>query len=257
MPGLRKSFILFFFSFVFSLGKAQVFDVPDSVKMIDTVSTLRDTSVSVPTSGGKINANADSILYIPSPVVLTDTLKTDTLKKKWTFKVPLILYEGHVNGYNPKVAWQRSALIPGWGQIYDRRWWKPPIIWGGFIGLGVLIQFEAKEYGLRRAFHKCSINENCTPSQKLLDAGYDPNVSSENYLADRDYYRRNLELAVMGTVVWHLLNIIDAYVDAHLRDFNVTDDLSFKLKPDVQRIAFSSQPSLGMSFSFNIKPTKK
>ena len=251
MARLKKSFIFLFFSLVFSIGTTQVIDVTDTI-------SNSDSTVIVPGLGGKITGNPDQIFVIKDkPITSADSSVQDTSKKKWKFKIPLIIYEGHKNGYDPKVAWQRSALIPGTGQIYNRRIIKPLIVWGGFVGLAFFIRFEAKEYGLRRAFHKCSISENCTPSQALLDAGYVPGIPSDNYRADRDYYRRNLELSIMITALWHTLNIIDAYVDAHLRDFNVSDDLSFKIKPHLQSVGSSMVPAAGVGFTFTFKQSNK
>ena len=247
MTGLRKSILSLIICLGFSFSQAQVIEPTDSVSETDSVIVEH-----------KIGQENDPIIVINDTINESKKIEAlDTLKKKWKFKVPLILYEGHKNGYNPKVAWKRSALIPGMGQIYNHRWFKPIIIWAGFAGLGYLIAYEAKEYGLRRAFHKCSLNDNCTPSDALLDAGYNPATASENYRADRDFYRRNLELAIMGSVLWYTLNIVDAYVDAHLRDFNITDDLSFKLKPELKPVGSSTIPSAGIGLSFTFKQSKK
>ena len=106
-----------------------------------------------------------------------------------------------------KSAWGaviRSAIFPGWGQVYNESYWKVPIVWG--IG-GWFIYNYSKN------------NKDYKNSQNL----YLKTIDSQ-YLSDREFYRDQRDLFAMYLVFTYLANLVDAYVDAHLFDFSVTED---------------------------------
>lgn len=106
-----------------------------------------------------------------------------------------------------KSAWGaviRSAIFPGWGQVYNESYWKVPIVWG--IG-GWFIYNYIKN------------NKDYKNSQNL----YLKTIDSQ-YLSDREFYRDQRDLFAMYLVFTYLANLVDAYVDAHLFDFSVTED---------------------------------
>ena len=135
----------------------------------------------------------------------------------------------------PRQAARRSAMLPGLGQIKNKRWWKLPIIYGGFVGVGFAVDFnqhfykkfltelQARDYNLR--------NKDKPP--KPLDpelTGYRDNTG---LIQGKDYYRRNRDLSVLGGVALYAVNIIDAYVDAKFFRFDISDELGFKIKPAI------------------------
>jgi len=120
-----------------------------------------------------------------------------------------------------------SACLPGLGQIYNKKYWKLPII---YAGLGVLTYFivsNSQEYSKYKNAYTESINNDTTGKYQDLVNKY----SSDDLMGAREYYRRNLEVSCIFTGLFYILNIVDAAVDAHLFTYNISDDLSLKLDP--------------------------
>ncbi len=122
--------------------------------------------------------------------------------------------------YNPKKASSRSAIIPGWGQIYNDSWWKVPIIYGGF---GLAIHFVGVNEGFR--------NDNLALVEQEL-AKDEPNDNLVRiYRRRADNWRKNRDLVFLTMAGLYALQIIDAAVDAHLKGFNVDENLALNIKP--------------------------
>jgi hypothetical protein len=119
-----------------------------------------------------------------------------------------------------------SMLFPGLGQIYNRKYWKAPIIYAGIGGFGYLFLTNQQKFDEYRIDLQNSTST-------------DPNVQMKNtsgYTSDQLYvlktqYRKSRDLGIIGIAVIYLLNIIDANVDAHLKTFDVSDNLSMQVKP--------------------------
>lgn len=129
--------------------------------------------------------------------------------------------------HSPNRASIYSAVLPGLGQAYNRKFWKIPIVYAGFAGLGYNIYFNLTEYREFREAYRYVINKDTFPIVNRYIARYNANQLQ----IGRDYYRRNLELGYILAGAWYLLNIIDATVDAHLLDFDVGEDLSMRIEP--------------------------
>lgn len=128
--------------------------------------------------------------------------------------------------HNPKKAALFSAIMPGLGQIYNKKYWKVPIVYAGFITMGYLIQRNTKEYKIWR--------------QAYIDydsSYYKPPVSyplsKEQVNLGKDFYKRQRELSIIATVGFYVLQIIDATVDGYLFSWSVGEDLSLKLEPSI------------------------
>lgn len=145
--------------------------------------------------------------------------------------------------HNPTTATLLS-IIPGGGQIYNRKWWKVPII---YACLGVSGYFIYDFAGKTTLYQKEYIYRMNGEISKL-----NPNLASyadENVLALKNYYRRNLEIAIGAMTVVYLLNLIDATVDAHLFYFDISDDLSLHIKPFFNNNYDTNSFSSGLAFS--------
>lgn len=132
-------------------------------------------------------------------------------------------YQG-VDLKTPKKAMIRSIILPGLGQAYNKQYWKIPII---YAGLGVLIyagEWNRSNYYLLRDVYKDMIDGKPTK--------YDQ-YSRQNIRSARDLYRKNMELSYIALVGVYGLNILDAFVSAHLRTFDITDDISVQIKPKI------------------------
>jgi hypothetical protein len=128
--------------------------------------------------------------------------------------------------HSPQRAAIYSAILPGTGQIYNKKYWKAPIVYAAFGTLGYFIHDNNSQYKQFREAYKIRTDNNSGTIDKFADK-----YTDENLKALRDYYRRNVELSIIMTAFVYILNIIDASVDAHLFGFNVSDDLSLNIEP--------------------------
>ena len=148
--------------------------------------------------------------------------------------------------YNPKIASRRSALLPGLGQIYNDSWWKVPILYAAF-GVNIYyIGFNNSEY------LKAKVEvEKLLVTQK--ETGLTPTQINElrTYRRQTDYWRNNRDLLYIGLLGIYGLNIIEATIDAHLKGFDVSDNLALNIKPKVGVIS-SGAPYIGVGLTFKI-----
>jgi hypothetical protein len=154
----------------------------------------------------------------PGPLLLA---RTDSARQK-----PLNTGEAQIparQALNPRRATLLSAVLPGAGQVYNRRYWKVPVLYGGAFALGYFVNLNHKEYLLAR------------DSYLQVRAGkpdyYRGFYNAEQLVQLREYWRRNRDLLIIVSGVVYLLNIADAAVDAHLSGFDVGDDLSLNAGP--------------------------
>lgn len=136
-----------------------------------------------------------------------------------------------------RAAWM-SALFPGLGQLYNRRYWKLPIVVGGFMALGYATSWNnsmLKDYN--RGYADMMDND---PNTKSYMDFFPPNVQEQdldktwltNLLKSRkNFYRRNRDLCIISMVGVYLLAMVDAYVDAQLTHFDISPDLSLDFQP--------------------------
>lgn len=131
---------------------------------------------------------------------------------------------------NPSKAIWYSALFPGLGQLYNRRYWKLPVIAAGIVGISYAISWNSKYYvAYTNAYRDISDDNPATQSYlKLLPPGYEFNTSQlTNVLKNRQQkYRRTRDLSYISAVGMYFICILDAYVDAQLYDFDISPDLS-------------------------------
>ncbi|WP_276348331.1 DUF5683 domain-containing protein [Daejeonella sp. JGW-45] len=128
----------------------------------------------------------------------------------------------------PRIAARRSAIVPGLGQIYNKRWWKVPLVYGGFVGIGLVYEFNQRYY---KIFLKEAQYRQDDPTKANPDwVGY----SNEGIIGIKDDYRRSRDLSILAGVAFYAVQIIDAYVDAKFFRFDVSNDLSLKVDPFIQ-----------------------
>jgi len=154
---------------------------------------------------------------------------------------------------NPSSVMRKSLILPGWGQVVNRQVWKVPIIYGMLAGLtyySILLDQNYRDY--RAAFYNSqSINgdERFGPTPPHID----PNQNPESLRYARNHYRNRRDLTFVGIILAYGLNVVDAYVFAHMRDFDVSDDLSarFYLEPAVTHWRSAST---GISHTLPVEP---
>lgn len=150
-----------------------------------------------------------------------------------------------VSTHSPTTAMLLS-IIPGGGQIYNKKYWKLPIVYSTIGASSYMVYYFAKDmitYKNEFIYRRDGKTELLNP--KLED------YSSENILAMKQTAQRNMEIAIAVTAILYTLNIIDAMVDAHLFYFDVSDDLSLKFSPAMLPSYASNKPSYGLGI--NIK----
>ncbi len=126
---------------------------------------------------------------------------------------------------SPARAAMLSATLPGLGQVYNRKYWKVPIIYAGFGTLAYFVDFNNSNYRKWRRAWLARVDGNPNTIDDF------PLHSTDVLERAMNYYRRNLEITYMLAAGLYLLNILDASVDAHLMDFDVGERLSLGLKP--------------------------
>jgi hypothetical protein len=164
-----------------------------------------------------------------------DTSATDTVvKAQKKFK------------HSPLKAALFSAVLPGLGQAYNKKYWKIPIVYAGFGGLGYALYYTASSFqGFRSAYRQ---QVALIPNPYASYMGISDAATLKVY---RDYYKKYLDISSIGIGVWYMLTVIDATVDAHLLDWNMKDDLSvswhpfFAPSPDYTSVALGVTVALG------------
>ena len=154
--------------------------------------------------------------------------------------------------HSPKVAAIRSALLPGLGQIYNKKYWKLPIVYGALgVTTGIFV-FNYKNYRDTRFAYKVKYNMRANHTDSALYAQIKDNLkplSEESLRYYRDQYRRDIDYSALLFLLAWGLNVVDAAVDAHLQSFDVSPNLSFKIKPGHSEMAGTN----GVSLVFTLK----
>ena len=203
---------------------------------------------SIATADSIAAENKKKLLEMTSaPVLKESEVPADSLKKEIDQKIWVP---------NPTKATWLAKPVFGGGQIYNRKYWKLPIFYGGFAGCAYALTWNSKMYKDYSTAYKDAMNGNMQSSSitDLLPPGY---KISETQLKEllrkrKDTYRRYRDLSIFAFIGVYLLSVIDAYVDAELSNFDITPDLSMKVEPAVidNRIDNSSNRSVGLQCSF-------
>ena len=160
--------------------------------------------------------------------------------------------------HSPKKATIYSAVLPGLGQAYNKKYWKIPIIYVGFGTIGYFISWNNGFYSTYKLAYSDLTDDDPDTDSYLdleatqyydLDDPTDFNNFKSGLSKQQDYYRRNRDLLIIGMVAFYGLNIIDASVDAHLFDFDISEDLTLNWQPAVK--TFEKQLVYGVNCTFN------
>ena len=222
-----------------------------SVRMVgesnDTVKGLqdlaRDTTTYRPVllADSLASSHTDSLLTAP---VDTERLRAVTDSVSKLAAVPPIRPKFVPD---PKRALWLSLILPGAGQIYNRKYWKLPIIYGGFLGCAYALIWNQQMYrDYSQAYLDIMDDDPRTCSYlDMLPPRYDITGKEEQFKnvfkRKKDFYRRYRDLSAFCFVGVYILSVIDAYVDAQLSAFDITPDLSMRIAPTV----LGSSPTFG------------
>lgn len=178
-------------------------------------------------------------------------LRTKKAKKDWSQWRP-----------DPQRALWLALVIPGGGQIYNRKYWKLPLVYGGFMGCLYAMSWNNSQYkDYAQAYLDLMDNDPGTQSyNQFLHLGMEINKQNEQHYKDifkkrKDRYRRWRDMSFFVMVGVYALSVIDAYVDAELSVFDISKDLSLKVEPTIINTNTSVNPikssSVGLQCSLN------
>jgi len=175
-----------------------------------------------------------TVLLLAIPSFAQQTEVKDTLTAK-----PLPDYK--YDALAPSKAAFYSGILPGLGQIYNKKYWKAPIVWGG-IGIGIYsYSFNQGKYTeYRNAYKDLLAGKELTGRLEGLDA--------DRLIRAQKFHQRNRDLSALVSMGLYILNIVDANVDAHLKQFNVDDNLS--LRPELQQNTIDNKYNMGLTLSY-------
>jgi len=137
--------------------------------------------------------------------------------------------EDSVLRHSPVKATLLSTVLPGAGQFYNRKYWKIPVIYGAFAGLGYLVKFNNDRFQTYRSAYIQRSDGDPATVDPFVDR-----YSDDDLKVLRDFYRRNRDLSYIFAGLVYVLNIVDASVDAHLYYFDISDDLSLRHDPVIR-----------------------
>ncbi|WP_424268531.1 DUF5683 domain-containing protein [Eudoraea sp.] len=195
-----------------------------------------------------INVTAQENKNITVSDSLPDIVAEEGIKVKGKKKK-----SNNINPLAPSKAAFYSAILPGLGQIYNKRYWKVPIVYAA-IGLGVYAYMYNDDLydRFRTAFKRRKAGFVDDEFYDINGSGIvpgSPDLSDEALQDAQERYQRDRDLALFITLGLYALNIIDANVDAHLKQFNVDDDLSMDIQPYLDYDPIYSNPSYGVALT--------
>ena len=202
-----------------------------------------------------VASNSDYIDFLPG-----DTIPLTPIKAEKVFEAELETIEIPKKQFIPdpgRALWL-SAVFPGAGQIYNRKYWKLPIFYGGFLGCTYALLWNQQMYmDYSQAYLDImDDNPNTNSHLEMLPPRYDITGKEERFKTifknKKNYYRRYRDLSAFCFVGVYLLSIVDAYVDAHLSIFDISPDLSLQVQPAIiESKGLSPNNSYGVGCSFN------
>lgn len=177
----------------------------------------------------------------PSAVVYDSTRTNDPIISESDSEVNIEDIETYADKWVPRKASLYSAVVPGLGQIYNRKYWKLPIVYGGLIALGATANFYNNEHKFFRG----------ELFQLLQDENFQTTggASEEQLRSAVDRARRERDFYVIMTGVFYLLQILDAHIDAHLKEFEINPELKVAIDPMVEPNQFARKTiNTGLTF---------
>ena len=150
--------------------------------------------------------------------------------------------------YNPRIATYRSAILPGWGQATNKKYWKIPVVYAA-LGITTYIFFRnVKQYNEAKNAYINAVDGDTSNDYQIPQPYYTVKEQPERIRSFRNEVRKNVDYSVLFFILCWGLNVVDATVDAHLKNFDVSDDLSIQIKPGYSQMANTN----GISIVLNI-----
>lgn len=247
-------------------GLSRLFAILALLSVVLPKTAAQQAADSIPDGDNHVGLQR-TVLIDERPIVITDTvdIPSDTVAlvlpgTTETKASRYDLWEEREYEFNPnptRAVWM-SALFPGLGQIYNRRYWKLPIVVGAYLGLGYATSWNngmLNDY--TRAYRDIMDNDPSTNSymnffppttqESDLDRTWLTNVLQSR----KNFYRRNRDLCIIAMVGVYLVAMVDAYVDASLSHFDITPDLSIDVSPAIFQETRGMKPAVGLNWAIN------
>ena len=179
----------------------------------------------------------------------TQTKVADSTKKRNTniFSKP-----DPAKAYNPNIAIYRSAILPGWGQYTNKKYWKIPIVYAALGTTAYIFFRNTKQYREARNAYSNATDGNPANDGEIPQPYFIIKDQPERIRTFRNKVRQNVDYTVLFFIAFWGLNVVDATVDAHLKTFDVSDDLSLQIKPGYSELANTN----GISLVLHIRKTR-
>ncbi|WP_462219202.1 DUF5683 domain-containing protein [Ferruginibacter sp.] len=146
--------------------------------------------------------------------------------------------------YNPRVAILRSAILPGWGQFTNKKYWKMPIVYGALGTTAYIFVRNIKQFREANSSYKNAIDGDTSNDKLIPEPYYSVRSNPDRIKNFRNQVRQNVDYSVLFFIAFWGLNVVDAAVDAHLKTFDVSDNLSLQIKPGYSPLANTNGISL-------------
>ena len=187
------------------------------------------------------------------PITEIDSVQADLVDKGVVIKdsVSFKKAKKEFNPLAPSKAAFYSAVIPGLGQIYNKRYWKVPIVWGAIGGSAYMYAWNNNQYqSFRTAFKRRQAGFTDDEYYDINGdnaVGDDPDLDTDDLEYQQERFQSDRDLWLVAAIGLYALNIVDANVDAHLKQFNIDDDLSIDFEPYLDFNQVTNSPNYGMA----------
>lgn len=189
----------------------------------------------------ELPADTVTTINIPSDTVTTIIPRADTVAA--TVSAPADIKDEIV--HSPQKAAMYSAILPGLGQAYNKKYWKIPLVYGGFAAFGYFINFNNNRYKLFKLYYSDLTDGNdmtnsfldykYVDGDKMDDLSYVETLK-RGFIREQDRWRRWRDMNIIMIVGFYGLNIIDASVDAHFFNWDISDDLTLRWQPTIDQL---------------------
>jgi hypothetical protein len=184
-------------------------------------------------------------LFAQNDSAVTKAIEKQKPKKQ---KINILKKIDTAKPYTPKIAILRSAVLPGWGQATNKKYWKVPVVLAA-LGTTTYIFFRnIGQFKEANTAYKNAIDGNTGNDNEIPEPYYSVRLYPERIKNFRNQVRQNVDYSVLFFIAFWGLNVVDAAVDAHLKTFDVSDNLSLQIKPGYSPMANTN----GISLVFNI-----
>jgi Family of unknown function (DUF5683) len=179
---------------------------------------------------------------------LVDSPATAPIVKKKARKVSIFNLPDTLKQIPPRVATVRSAILPGWGQITNRKYWKLPLVYGGVGITAGIFFYNVRTFKEAKAAYINAIDGNTANDGEIPEPYFSVKDQPERIRSFRNQIRQNVDYSALFFLIFWGLNVVDATVDAHLRYFDVGNNLSLQLRPGYSPLAQTNGVSVVLHF---------